>query len=118
MAWNYGTHFWDTSLAPTVSFDESLNNFQFINQQHYPPDFDSSTLRYFEMHPVDPLYPYDLPPVSAQDSTVPRGDGDIVLNGSWRLAQANPPVPVPEPSTMLLIGLGVVALALNQRLTA
>src|SRR5689334_1117996 len=43
MAWNYETHFWDASLAPVISFDESLNNFQFINQPHYPPDFDSST---------------------------------------------------------------------------
>jgi hypothetical protein len=112
------THFWDASLAPIISFDESLNNFQFINQPHYRPDFDASTLRYFEIHTVDPLYPYELPPVSAQDSTVSRGDGELELNGSWRLTQANPPVAVPEPSTMLLLGLGIVALAVKQRFAA
>ena len=91
-AWNYETHFWDKTIAPTVSFDGTLNNFQFINQPNYPHDFDSATLRYFAMLTIDPLYPYDLPPVSGQDSTVFRGDGERTINGSaWKLTA------VPEP---------------------
>jgi len=45
MAWNYNIHFWDKNLPPVLSFDASLNNFQFINQPNYPPNYDASTLR-------------------------------------------------------------------------
>jgi hypothetical protein len=74
MSWDYDIHLGDKTLPPVASFDSSLNNFQFINQPDYPPDFNSSTLRFFEMHPVDPLYPYGLPSVAARDSTVGRGN--------------------------------------------
>lgn len=110
MGWNYTTHFWDQAVVPVVSLSSpSLNNFQFINQPNYPPTFDAGTLRYFEMHAVDPAYPYDLPSVSAQDYSVSRGDGGSVIGGSWSI------VAVYEPDTVSMFGVGLVGLAIMRR---
>ncbi len=114
MSWNYTIHFWDKTLPPVVSFDASLNNFLFINQPNYPPDFNSATLRFFAMQTVDPLYPYELPPVTAQDSTVSRGDGDITVNGSWSLMRIVP-IDIQPGSTVNPINLkkqGAVSVAI------